>query len=411
MTSGRGNFKMALASVRSTKWRSLLTMLGVIIGIVSVVTIVGIGEGVKHQVTDQANHFGKDLITVRPGKVHSAVNKEVVTNSDVLFGRNSSSGLTIQDVEAVKKADHVTQVAPLGTISGLPMFDGRKVDNIQVYATGSDLASILSHKVEYGSFFTSDPDANDVVIGANVATKLFNERVPLGQTFVFRGQSMMVRGMFERFHASPLSPTAGFDDAIFMPYQLADRLSNGGLQFYSILAKPTDHSQAKPAIAAVEQQMNKVRNGADGDFSVLDSKSSIAAGGATVDVIATFITVVAVIALLVGGIGIMNIMLLSVTERMHEIGIRKAIGATNRQILSQFMLEAAVLSGVGGVLGVVTSFFLAWFLRTYTDYQPIITWQPVLIATCISVAVGVIFGTAPAIKAARKDPIEALRHE
>ncbi len=410
MTSGRGNFKMALASVRSAKWRSLLTMVGVIIGIVSVVTIVGIGEGIKHQVADQADHFGKDLITVRPGQVHAPVNKELITNSDVLFGRSNSSNLTMHDIEAVQKSDHIAQVAPLGTLSGRPTFDGKSPQGIQVYATSSDLAAILGHKVEYGSFFTNDSQSHDVVIGSNTAWHLFGERVPLGQTFVFRGQSLLVRGVFAQFHASPLAPTAGFDDAIFMPYQLANQVSGGSVQFYSILAKPDDPKQLKSAMHAIDQQMQKARGG-DDDFSVLDQKSSVALSRNSVDVLASFITAVAAIALLVGGIGIMNIMLLSVTERMHEIGIRKAIGATNRQILSQFMLEAAVLSGVGGAVGVALSFVLAWLLRTYTTYQPIITWQPVIIATLVSVAVGIVFGTAPAIKAARKDPIEALRHE
>lgn len=408
--AGRGNFKMALASLRSSKWRSLLTMSGVIIGVVSVVMVVGIGQGVKQQVTGQANHFGKDLITVRPGIVHPAVSKQLVTNSDVLFGRNQTSSLTIQDVDAIKRSNHVQQVAPLGLVSGSASFAGRKASGIQVYATSADLASILQQNIQYGSFFTNDPQAGNAVIGSNVAMRLFNERVPLGQTFVFRGQSLIVRGVFDSFHASPLAPTAGFDDAIFVPYQMANQVTNGGVQFYTILAKPDDASQLKSAMTAINNQMNQARGG-EQDFSVLDQKSSVAMSSNIIDILTAFIVAVAAIALLVGGIGIMNIMLLSVTERMHEIGIRKAIGATNRQILGQFVLEAATLSGAGGILGVVLSFVIAWILRTYTSYQPIITWQPVVIATLVSTGIGILFGAAPAFKAARKDPIEALRHE
>lgn len=409
-TTGRGNFKMALASVRSTKWRSMLTMLGVVIGIVSVVTIVGIGEGVKLQVAGQTDRFGKDLITVRPGVVHAQDGKELVANTDVLFGRSNMNGLTMRDVEAVRKARHIRHTAPLGTVSGTLSFDGRKASDTIVVATSGDLDTIINQKIEYGDFFTNDPNSRSAVIGQDVAMRLFDERVPLGQTFVFRGQSFTVRGVFAKFHASPLSPTAHFDNAVFLPYHAANAVTHDGVQFYAILAKPGSPGQLKPALGSVQQAMAKSHDG-EHDFSVLDQKASIAAASSIVDLLTTFITAVAVIALIVGGVGIMNIMLVSVTERMHEIGIRKAIGATNRQILGQFILEAVVLSGVGGAVGVAVSVVLAWLLRTYTDYQPVITWQPIVIATLVSVGIGVLFGAAPAIKAARKDPIEALRHE
>ena len=193
----RGNVRMALASVRSTKWRSLLTMLGVIIGIVSVVMVVGIGEGVKQQVATEINQFGKDLITVRPGNSKNT-NGRVVNNADLLFGLNTLSGLTSQDLETVQSTPHVRLAAPLGVVSGT-VSDSNKhqMANSLVLATNGDLPGVLNRTIAYGDFFQKDDENNAVaVIGHSVAQTLFGESVPLGQTFTFRGQPFIVRGIF-----------------------------------------------------------------------------------------------------------------------------------------------------------------------------------------------------------------------
>jgi len=412
MSASRGNFKMALDNVRSTKWRSFLTMLGVIIGIVSVIMIAGIGEGVKQQVSGQINTFGKDLITVRPGKVEIPEARKFVTNSDALFGRTALSGLTASDVSTVKGSDHIAKMAPLGIVSGTVQVDGQKFADTStlILATSPDLPAILQQDVKYGSFFDDASSTDSAIIGRNLAHRLFGENIPLGREFVVRGQSFTVRGIFAPFHASPFSPTANFDDAIFIPYQTAGNITEHEVQFYSILAKPDTPDNRKAAMAAIGASLAK-SHGGEQDFTVLDQDKNVAMSRSIIDILTTFTTAVAAITLLVGGIGIMNIMLVSVTERMHEIGIRKAVGATNRQILTQFVLEAATLSATGGIIGIVVSLLAEFLLSTYTNLKPIITWQPVVIATLISVTVGIIFGAAPAIKAARKDPIEALRHE
>lgn len=406
----RSNFKIALASIQSTKWRSLLTMLGIIVGIVSVVLIVGIGEGVKRQVASQVNHFGSDLITIRPGNVHAQDSKDLILDNDVLFGRNSLSGLTMHDITAVQSAEHVGDMAPLGTVSGAVAVDKDQHTNMLTLATSPDLPAILDQPILYGSFFTDKSPANSAVIGKQAAVDLFGAKAPLGQVFTLRGQSFIVRGVFDDFDATPLSPTAQFDSAIFIPYQTADRITGGTTQFYGILAKPDKPTELQGAIGTVRAALKEARGGAT-DFTVLDESASTALSRSVVDVLAGFIVFVAGIALFVGGVGIMNIMLVSVTERMYEIGVRKAIGATNGQILGQFVMEAAVLSGAGGLAGVACSYILAWLVRTYSEYNPVITFRPVLIATAVSVIIGVAFGLLPAIKAARKDPIAALRHE
>jgi putative ABC transport system permease protein len=406
----QGNLKVAIASLRKAKWRSLLTMLGVIIGIVSVVTIVGIGEGMKRQVTDQIDHFGKDLIMVRPGHVSEPDAKKVLSSADMLFGRTALSGLSQGDFKTLKATAGVTKAAPLGVISGEVRGPEQTVSDNLIIATSPDLPAVLNQPVKYGGFFEDDSDVSSAVIGQQVAYELFGQSVPLGKTFTLRNQSFTVRGIFDDFNAPPLSPTANFDNAIFIPYQMADQITKNSTQFYALLAKPASTKQVEPTVKNIEQSLSGAHGGQN-DFSVLDHSRSVVMSGGIIDLLTTFVTAVAAISLVVGGIGIMNIMLVSVTERMHEIGIRKAIGATNRQIMQQFLLESIVLSGMGGVLGIVFSIIINILLHTYTTLQPIISIQAIIVATGVSVAVGVIFGTAPAIKAATKDPIEALRHE
>jgi putative ABC transport system permease protein len=407
----RGNFRMALSGVRGAKWRSVLTMLGVIVGIVAVVTVVGIGEGVKRQIAGTLDHFGKDLIIVRPG--HGAIGAAGVTNgnTDVVFGMNGASALTTQDVETIRQTPGVKQVAPLGLVAGLPEADGHTTPEAFVLATSSDGAAVLNQPVLEGEFWgPKDEESHIAVIGQNVAEELFEESVPLGRSFVFRGQTFIVRGMFAPFVNVPFSPTASFDNAIFIPYKTAAAITQNTAGLYVVLAKTHNPDKVEPAIAAASERL-RAAHGGQQDFTVLGTKDSVAVGGDVVDLLTLWISIVAAISLFIGGVGIMNIMLLNVTERMHEIGVRKAIGASSQQILGQFVFEAAVLSLVGGVIGVVVSLGVIGLLRLYTDLEPVISWNAVGIAAGVSLVVGIVFGTAPAIKAARKDPIQALRHE
>lgn len=406
----RGNIKMALAGVRGTKWRSLLTMLGIIIGIVSVVMVVGIGEGVKQEIAKQIDQFGKDLITVRPGNV-GGDRGSAVTETDLLFGLNTFSSLTAADLHAVQSSEHVRLAAPLSVVPGSVQADGRKLDNGLVLATNANLPQALNRSVAYGEFFGhKDEDANAAIIGRHVALALFDDQMPLGRSFTFRGHQFIVRGMFDEFKSTPLSPASNFNKAIFVPYKAAEKIVGNSIQLSSVLAKPDKPENSDKAATAINSKLLKAHGG-EQDFSVLDQESSLAASNDVLDLITTMIAAVAAISLLVGGVGIMNIMLASVTERTHEIGVRKAIGATNRQILNQFVMEAAVLSLVGGVVGIVISLLGVLGLRTYTSLNPVVSWEAIVMATGVSLVIGIVFGAAPAIKAARKDPINALRHE
>jgi ABC-type antimicrobial peptide transport system permease subunit len=412
MMRGRGDFKMALASIRAARWRSMLTMLGIIFGVVSVVTVVGIGEGVKQQIGQDANQFGKDLITVRPGSnVASSNALGTLKSTDLLFGMNSTNGLSEQDEQTVQNASHIALAAPLGVVPGIVKVGNDTVKNTTVIATNSELPGALNQAIQYGNFFNSDQSGQNIaVMGQSLAERMFGEFVPLGHEFTFRGQTFMLGGIFSNFNNSPLSPTATFNNDIFVPYQAADSITGTSTEMYAILAKPDNPSDMSVAIRSINAAL-LATHGGQKDFSVLTPSQEISSSNQALNLLSDLITAVAIVSLFLGGVGIMNVMLVSVTERTHEIGVRKAIGATSQQILKQFMLEALVLSVGGALLGIIVALAADWLLRIYSSLQPAISVWAIVLSTAVSILVGVIFGVAPAVKAARKDPIEALRRE
>jgi putative ABC transport system permease protein len=385
-------------------------MMGIIIGIVSVVTIVSIGEGVKQQVTAQINHLGEDLITVRPGQIVNRDKDGKITGVNLFAGYTSTGVLTNDDVQTVQKTTGVKQAVPLSIVAGTLSFDKRPYAGYTVIGTTPELPDALKQKVMYGDFFSSsDGNQNGAVIGTGVAEDVFGQDVPLGQSFDFQGQTFVVRGIFDEFKSAPLSLEIDFNRAVFIPYEVTQELTSQKVSIYEILAQSKTGS-ADTTAAAITKNLTKA-HGNQTDFTVLKQSDSLGVSGNLLNLLTRFIGGIAAISLLVGGIGIMNVMLVSVTERMQEIGIRKAIGATSRQIMNQFLVEATVLSVIGGIIGVVVSLIINGILRAFTDLQPVMSWQIVALAAGVSLAVGIIFGTAPALKAARKDPIQALRNE
>ena len=405
------NLKLAFASLRTSKWRSLMTMAGIIIGIVSVITIVSLGEGVKQQVVKQINHTGGNLIIVRPGVSAVRDANGTITRVNTASTYSFASGsLSENDLAVIKNVDGVKSVLPISLVS-----TGVKVDDQQydatVIGTGSNMADLLKQKVAFGTFFSSDDtNQNVAVIGKTVAEQLFHENVPLGMSFTIRGQEYIVRGVFDDFTSSPIPLGPDFNKAVFIPYEQGRDISGASSQLVQVLVQPKDGQDSTAIIADLNHQLSNAHGG-QVDFTVLRQNEDIAITGNVLNLFTGLIAGIAAMSLLVGGIGIMNIMLASVSERTREIGIRKAVGATNRQILKQFLTEAIVLSVVGGIVGIILSYLINYILIVTTNLHPVITWPVVVIATGVALAVGIIFGIAPAARAARKDPIDALRYE
>lgn len=399
-----GHIRAGLDSVRGARVRNFWAMFGIIVGVASVITVVGIGEGVKTQISNQIHHFGKDLIVIRPSSNNTNQSK-----SNLLSGIRYAGSLSSKDLLAVVSAHGVGKSAPLSLASGSVRSDNYTYADGVVIGTTADLPALLNQSLAYGDFLTKQDIGNNVaVIGSYAAVKIFNDAVPLGRTFSFKGQEFIVQGIFNQFNTTPLSQDIDFNKAIFIPYDVAANLTDNTASTFEILAKPVDAKRVTAVTANIKQSLNDIHNG-ESDISVLLQSQNLASGNAIVDLITHLIAGVAAISLLVGGIGIMNVMVVSVSERMHEIGIRKAIGATNRQILSQFIIEAIFLSFTGGIIGIILAFTIDLGLRLTTTLRPEISLQLVAIASGVSLVVGIVFGSLPALIAARKDPIEALR--
>jgi putative ABC transport system permease protein len=403
---------MAIASLKSTKWRSLFTMLGVIIGVVSVVTVVGIGDGIKNQVTGQISQLGRDLITVRPGNLSTNGASGVLSQASLFSGLGSGGTLNQVDLARIQQTQGVRVAAPLGIVKGSVGVGSKQISSTPVIATTADLPNVINQSVANGGFFSADTTAQPyvAVIGSGAAEALFHQASPLGDSFQFMGQTFFVQGVFNQFDTNPLSFSTDFNDAVFIPYSTAQQLTNNNTQLNEILVKPNQSMKTNTVVSAINHSLSSAYQNQQ-PFTVLSQDESLAVTNNILNLLTRLIAGIAAISLLVGGIGIMDVMLVSVTERMHEIGIRKALGATNRQILNQFLIESTVLSLTGGIIGIALSLLIDYLLRIFTTLTPSISWLAIVIATGVSLLVGVIFGSIPALKAARKDPIDALRND
>lgn len=403
-----GNTKLAMQSIRSSKWRSFLTMLGIIIGVASVIITVSLGEGVKQQINNQISQFGSDIITIRPGSVSS---KQQNSPFGISLFNNVTTVFNDNDVRAVSKVPGIESSAPLGLVSAVPRYEDREFSNGLVIGTTASLPQLMSQKVQYGSFFSVGEEGRRVaVMGPAAAQQLFQENVPIGKSFQLRGEEFIVRGIFEEFESNPITPGADFNNAVFIPYVTGKTLTEGNSQVFQIFAKPEQPEKLEETADAVKQALLRSRDNQE-DFTILTQGESLDESSTTLSLITAMIAGVAAISLLVGGIGIMNIMLVSVSERTREIGIRKAIGATNRQIMHQFLIEAVILSLVGSIIGILVSLLANFLIRLTTDLQPAVNLRVAGLAILVALGVGIIFGVAPAIRAARKDPIQALRYQ
>jgi len=403
---------MALVSLKRSKWRSLFTMLGVVIGVVSVVMIFALGTGLKKQVVGQFGDLSNDLIVVRSGKLitrgPSGVAESV--NWSALFTQPT---LSEKDMEEITSHTNVALAAPIAPITGSVTTSGGETltEQSSIVATNSNLPEILDQEVAEGVFFTKDEEnRNLIVIGSSIARKLFGTDPAVGRVLRINSTEFVIRGVMAPAPSVIIGTTTlNYNEAIYVPIGAA-RIMHGStpLPIREISIQLRDGDLAGQSRQEIESALLRTHGGVE-DFSVLTSRDFVGALDQVFSILTAFVASVAAISLFVGGIGIMNVMLVSVSERTREIGIRKSVGATNQQILGQFLIEAITLSFIGGVIGVLISLGLTGAFTLYSDLRPILEPRVIGVALLVAMGVGVFFGIVPALKAARKDPIESLR--
>ena len=405
----------AVSSLATHKLRAGLTLLGVVIGIAAVITLMAIGRGVQATITQRIESLGTNLLFVRPGEI---------SQRGVSGGQGSAATLTMEDAAALTDplfAPSVSAVAPELSTTG-QVVAGRSNTSTRIYGVTPEYFTVRNFELSSGNSISGGHVRNGsqvAVLGSEVAQTLFGLRDPVGQHVRINGRQFDVIGVLE---SKGGSRWFSLDDQVLVPITTAyhrlvsQRTAQGGLSVQTINVQVRDVDDMDPAIQEVATVLRlRHRITGDDDFSVTSQQETIEALEETTGTFVVFLAAIASISLLVGGIGIMNIMLVSVTERTREIGIRKAMGARYRDIMLQFISEATLLSLGGGATGVLLGLLLSWLLNgrsllgqpTQTSFST----ETALMAMLVSAGIGLFFGIYPAMRAARLHPIEALRSE
>ena len=398
--------RIAINALFANKLRSLLTMLGIIIGVGAVIAMVAVGMGVTQRVTDSIASLGSNMLIIRPGASMSG---------GLRGAAGSRTTLKYEDATAIKKKiKDVDYVSPT-VQKNYQVVYGNQNWNTSVTGVTQEYMSIRDLKITTGSFITED-DMNTrnrvAVIGMTVASNLFGEANPVGKTIRVNNQPYRVIGVLESKGQSSVGQDQ--DDVVIVPLTTAmDRLlAVTYVQTINVqVSSPSKMDDVQANIETLLRQRHHLTGTKSDDFQVQNLTSLMSTMNETTTMLTLFLGSIAAISLIVGGIGIMNIMMVSVTERTREIGIRKALGATFKDIMTQFLIESVVIGVIGGVLGIFFGIGAAQLISKFGDFQTVITVAPILLSFAFSVGIGLFFGIYPARKAALLDPIEALRYE
>ena len=401
------HLKLARTSIKENRTRSFLTCLGIAIGVASIILILSLMGSISNLVKSEINEIGSDLIVVRPSSTKDSVTSIV----EELTSSNSfqKSNLTIADVSTIKEIENVSAAAPISVSVNTVASEKNTFSSVSILGTNQDFIAIEPFALKYGSFFNDDNKENAVVLGYNLSLALFNTiNSTVGKTVTIMGEKFMVVGVLDEIEQSINFDNVDFDNALIMDVKSLDKITGSTqIQQINIKAANTD------SLAVISENIQKTltdKKLGDQNFAVLYGNEITHPASSLFTVVSGMLTIVAAISLVVGGIGVMNIMLVSVSERTHEIGIRKAVGASSHNILMQFLFEALILSVLGGFFGLVLGYILAFLLSIITPFAPYISLEIILITFLTTLIVGIVFGIYPALKAASKNPIDSLKH-
>ena len=397
---------IALRALRRNPMRSGLTMLGIIIGVAAVIAMVAIGTGAKEQVASSIAQIGQNTVLIMSG---------APSRGGVRGGWGSSPTLTRQDYEAIRKEVPGVIRATPDVRKNTQVMAGNQNVNTTVNGAGEDFAEIRSWDfLEGGNFTAADvrSAAKVAILGQTVATNLFGDASPVGQIVRIQNAPYTVVGLLEPKGMSMMGSDQ--DDVVLVPWTSAMVRLTGADSFRAITVQAESAEQVDQVmedLTALLRQRHRIRDGAEDDFHVRSQQEIMEMATSTAKTMTILLGAIAGVSLLVGGIGIMNIMLVSVTERTREIGVRRAVGARGSDILLQFLVEAVVLSVGGGLAGIGLGVAIAEIVSAKVGWNTLVSAESVVLAFAFSAAIGIFFGFYPARKAAGLDPIEALRYE
>jgi len=402
--------KIALRALRINKMRSALTMLGIIIGVAAVIAMVAVGSGAQERIKEQIASIGSNLIVVLSGSI---------TSSGIRTGTGNAQSLTEDDARAIMRECDAAAYAAPAVRGGAQVVFGNNNWGTQILGTTPDYLPVRDLEIQQGQSFTaSDVESASKValLGKTVIDNLFNGENPVGQIIRIKAQPFTVIGTLVPKGQSPTGQDQ--DDVILMPIGTAKKKVIGTSQAnYAavgsiyVQAREGRSQDVQDQMAALLRQRHHLQSNEDNDFTIRNMEEVFKAQETSARVMSILLAAIASVSLIVGGIGIMNIMLVSVSERTKEIGLRQAVGAKTRDILSQFLVEAVTLSIVGGAFGIALGITASVLISYFAQWSTVVSPGSILVAFLFSALVGVFFGFYPARKAAYMDPIEALHYE
>jgi len=398
--------KIALKSIMRNRMRSLLTSLGIVIGVCSVIVMVAIGQGSQAMITDEIESLGTNLLIVIPGTSQS---------HGVSRGAGSENRMTLDDATRIEKdALYVSHVSPI-VRAGAQVIGGGNNWSTAIQGVSIDYLIIKDWELETGEFFKEkDVRAKRkvAVLGKTIADELFPDQDPVGEKIRIRNTPFTVIGVLTEKGQNLMGMDE--DDVVLAPSTTVLYRLKGSQYIDAIFASAVSTElmdTAEKEITQLLREEHRIQDGEDDDFEIRNQTDIIEMASSTLSTLTLLLGAIAAVSLLVGGIGIMNIMLVSVTERTREIGIRLSVGARGSDILTQFLVEAVVLSLAGGLIGVLGAFGITFLLNHATTLAPIINPTTILMAFAFAAGVGIFFGFYPARKASNLNPIDALRYE
>ena len=402
----RTHLSIALDSLHRNRARTFLSALGIAIGVASIVLIMSLTGGIGSLISASSDKNNANLILVRP-----STGKELAENLiDELTANNqyAKSSLTLDDTTSIAKLGNIEAVAPIASNISAVTIGDKSYQSINVVATNADLIKTAKLALKNGQFFEeSGTHNNAAVIGHDLATKLFGTTDILARTFQYGDQKFIIVGVLEKTDSPINYNGVDFDNSILIDINFASSFESS-IQIQQINVRTTTTDSTESVAEEIKTKLTNSKKG-DTTFHVLTGSSNFQPAGSLLSIISSMLTLVASISLIVGGVGIMNIMLVSVSERTREIGIRKAVGASSGNILLQFLFESIILSFIGGIMGIALGYATAFAISLITPFAPHISWSILGITCLTSLIVGVIFGVYPAAKAATKEPITSLK--